>query len=160
MSLLIIDTSPISNFCVSQIASWDDTEKCIASTDNGTVTSCDLPSPVLLVQAVVVNQRWVVSVDESTEGETISPGRGHVRDPDPRVSWQLAPAPTLQTQHSTHLSTWSLVTSSWHNNGLLWHQMIWNIVSPRDHARTAVHYWQSTGHLRLIQVATTPVYGG
>ena len=50
------------------------------------VTKCDLPSPVLGVQAVVVQQRWVVSVNESAEGETISPGGGQVRDPDPGVS--------------------------------------------------------------------------
>lgn len=61
-----------------------------------------LPVPVLMVQTVVVNQAGFVSMNESTEGQTVSPGGRHVHDLDPRVSIQLLATPFLKSSHPHH----------------------------------------------------------
>ena len=62
----------------------------------------DSPMPVPMVQTAIVNEARFVSMNESTEGQAVSPGGRHVRDLDPRVSIQLLATPFLQSCHPHH----------------------------------------------------------
>ena len=107
------------------------------------------PSPVLRVQSMEVNESGIVFVDESTECETISPGRGHVGDPDTRVPPHLSPAPTLQTQDSRHCSTHCSVVTSLENCDEHYKYYDWNIFTSwpwyqRTGAETTALFWYWT----------------
>ena len=52
-----------------------------------------------MIETVKVNEMRPVSMNESTEGETISPAGGHVTNLDSRIVIQLPPAPLLQGCH-------------------------------------------------------------